>query len=157
MYLCFTGLDFRLCKQWQGNQDEFDKMACRPSEDSGQPGHTPVWSVSSLSAWRKLGSLAIHWTHSKDWSDWAEAQADLSLRWAHMPFVGFVMRWHKWSLFNKDLCVMMCHFVWNKSSRLLLLVALGFNLPLGHEVETSVQKTGRYENQTPIFKISIGR
>ena len=26
----------------------------------------PVWSVSSLYAWRKLGSLAIHWAHSKD-------------------------------------------------------------------------------------------
>ena len=26
------------------------------------------------------------------WSDWVDGQADLSLRWAHMPFVGFVMR-----------------------------------------------------------------
>ena len=25
------------------------------------------------------------------WSDWADAQADLSLRWAHSQFVGFVM------------------------------------------------------------------
>ena len=25
-------------------------------------------------------------------SDWADAQADLSLRWAHSHFVGFVMR-----------------------------------------------------------------
>ena len=43
-------------------------------------------------AWRKLGSLATHWTHSEDWSDWAEAQADLSLHWAHSHFVGFVMK-----------------------------------------------------------------
>ena len=50
-------------------------------------GIRPVWSDSSLSAWRKLGSLATHWAHSKDWS----AQADLSLRWAHTHFVGFVM------------------------------------------------------------------
>ena len=35
---------------------------CAPSEDSDQP----VWSGSSLSAWRKLGSLATHWVHSKD-------------------------------------------------------------------------------------------
>ena len=27
------------------------------------------------------------------WSDWADAQADLSLRWAHNHFVGFVMSW----------------------------------------------------------------
>ena len=26
----------------------------------------PVWSESSLSAWRKLGSLANHWAHSED-------------------------------------------------------------------------------------------
>ena len=36
-------------------------------------------------------SLATHWAHSEDWSDWADAQADLSLRWAHTHFVGFVM------------------------------------------------------------------
>ena len=34
---------------------------------------------SSLAAWRNLGSLATHWAHSEDWSDWADAQADLSL------------------------------------------------------------------------------
>ena len=26
-------------------------------------------------------------------SEWADAQADLSLRWAHSQFVGFVMLW----------------------------------------------------------------
>ena len=49
---------------------------------------------SSLSAWRKLVPLAIHWAHSEDWSDWADAQADLSLRWVHIHFVGFVMSWY---------------------------------------------------------------
>ena len=29
------------------------------------------------------------------WSDWADDQADLSLRWAHSHIVGFVMRWLK--------------------------------------------------------------
>ena len=29
-------------------------------------GIRPVWSESSLSAWRKLGSLAAHWAHSQD-------------------------------------------------------------------------------------------
>ena len=28
--------------------------------------HCPVWSESSLSTWRKLGSLATHWVHSED-------------------------------------------------------------------------------------------
>ena len=89
-----------------------DKMADRP-----------VWSESSLSAWRKLGSLVTHWAYSEDsdqtgwlprliwvfairtkkawvlshpmnaqrwlWSDWANAQADLCLRWAHRPLCWF--------------------------------------------------------------------
>ena len=54
-------------------------------------GIRPVWSESLLSAWRKLGSLATHWVHSKDWLDWADAQADLSLCWAHCHF--FVLSW----------------------------------------------------------------
>ena len=29
-------------------------------------GIRPVWSESSLSAWRKLGSLATYWVHSED-------------------------------------------------------------------------------------------
>ena len=40
-----------------------------------------AWVLSyPLSAQRRL------------WSNWADAQADLSLRWAHSDFVGFVMR-----------------------------------------------------------------
>ena len=30
---------------------------------------------------------------AKSLSDWADAQADLSVRWTHIHFVGFVMRW----------------------------------------------------------------
>ena len=62
-----------------------NKMTVRPAKTQ----ISPVWSESSLSAWRKLGSLATHWAHSEDWSDWADARTDLSLRWAHMPFCWF--------------------------------------------------------------------
>ena len=31
------------------------------------------------------------------WSDWVDVQADLSLRWAHSHFVGFVMSWLKYT------------------------------------------------------------
>ena len=31
-----------------------------------QNGIRPVWSESSLTAWRTLGSLATHWVHSED-------------------------------------------------------------------------------------------
>ena len=49
----------------------------------------PVWSESSLSTWRSIGSLAIHKVHSEDWSDWADSQADLSLCWAHSSYCLF--------------------------------------------------------------------
>ena len=37
----------------------------------------------------KLGSLATHWAHSEDWSDWADARSDLSLCRAHRSFCWF--------------------------------------------------------------------
>ena len=40
----------------------------------------------------KFGSLATHKLHSKDWSDWANVQADQSLCCGHMSFCCFVMR-----------------------------------------------------------------
>ena len=62
---------------------------CAPSEDSDQPGHPIVWSESSLCAqWVAKDARFLH-ADSEDWSDWADAQADLSLRWAHMPFCWF--------------------------------------------------------------------
>ena len=45
-----------------------------------------------FSVWKKLESFATHWALSEDWSDWADAQADLSLGWVHSHLVGFVMR-----------------------------------------------------------------
>ena len=53
----------------------------------------PVWSESSLSAWRKPGSVATHWAHSED-SDQTrrmDAQSDQSLRCVHTHFIGFVV------------------------------------------------------------------
>ena len=66
-----------------------NKMACASSETQISLDIRPVWSESSLTAWRKLGSLATHWAPSKDWLDWADAQADLRIRWAQMPFCWF--------------------------------------------------------------------
>ena len=67
-----------------------------PAKTQISLGICPVWSESLLSTWRKLGSLVTHWAHSEDWSDWVDAQADLSLRWAYTHFVSFVMRWLNW-------------------------------------------------------------
>ena len=63
---------------------------CVPSEDSDQPGHLPslirVFVVRMKKAWLLSYPLS---TQRRLWSDWADAQADLSLRWAHMPFCWF--------------------------------------------------------------------
>ena len=44
---------------------------------------------SSLSIWRNIGPLTTYWAHGEDWSESADAQADLCLRWAHMSFCWF--------------------------------------------------------------------
>ena len=41
-------------------------VTVRPAKTQISLGIRPVWSESSLSAWRKLGSLATHWAHSED-------------------------------------------------------------------------------------------
>ena len=68
-------------------------MSCVPSEDSDQPGHPPslirVFLVCMKTAW--VLSYPLN-RQQRLWSDWADAQADLSLQWAHSHFVGFVMR-----------------------------------------------------------------
>ena len=72
--------------------DKTNKIARAPSEDSDQPG-CPVWSESSLSAWRKFVSLATHWAHSED-SDRTGRMALLFWDFAGRTviFVGFFMR-----------------------------------------------------------------
>ena len=42
------------------------KWHVHPAKTQISLGICPVWSESSLSAWRKLGSLATHWVHSED-------------------------------------------------------------------------------------------
>ena len=52
-------------------------------------GIRPVWSESSLcTQWVAKDPRFLH-ADSEDWSDWADAQADLSLRWAHRSFCWF--------------------------------------------------------------------
>ena len=42
------------------------KWHVHPAKTQISLGIRPVWSGSSLSAWRKLGSLVTHWAHSED-------------------------------------------------------------------------------------------
>ena len=45
-----------------------------------------VFAVHSMAKLSSCGQRRL-------WSDWADAEADLTLRWAHSHFVGFVMSW----------------------------------------------------------------
>ena len=68
-------------------------MSVRPAKTQISLGICPVWSESSLGAQWVTKDPSFLYVDSEDWSDWADAQADLSLHWAHTHFVGFVMSW----------------------------------------------------------------
>ena len=56
-------------------------------------GIWPVWSVFAVHI-KKAWVLSYPSSAQRRlWSVWADAQADLSLRWAHSHIVGFVMSW----------------------------------------------------------------
>ena len=73
------------------NKDQLNGRCAqrRPRSALASASLNRVFAVCMKNAW----SSATHQAHSGDWSEWADAQADLSLRWAHTHFVGFVMSW----------------------------------------------------------------
>ena len=91
---------------WQNEQN-----GCAPSEDSGQLGHSPslirVFVVRMKKAWILSYPLSAQ---RRLWSDSANAQADLSLCWAHMPFCWFCPGWSESSLGAHSFC-RFCHVV----------------------------------------------
>ena len=78
------------CSTFEPAHDNTFKMACAPCEDSDQPGHPPslirVFAMRSVVA---KGPMLSSCGQRRFWSDWADAQAGLSLRWAHMTFCRF--------------------------------------------------------------------
>ena len=76
---------------WQNQQSDV-----RPAKTQISLGIRPVWSESSLSAWRKLRSLAIHSAHSEESDQTGRMLRLICLRWAHTHFVSFVLTWLKW-------------------------------------------------------------
>ena len=59
-YLCIT------FKTVEPRHDKTNRMSVRPANTQISLGIRPVWSESSMSAWRKLRSLATHWAQSED-------------------------------------------------------------------------------------------
>ena len=70
--------------------DKTNKMTCAPSEVSDQLGHPPslirVFAVRMRKYWVLSYPLSTLW---RVWSDWVDAQADLSLWWAQRSFWWF--------------------------------------------------------------------
>ena len=78
---------------YEPSHDKTNNVACAPSEDSDQPRH--LHSLIRVFAVRSMGSEGPKLSscgQRRLWSDWADAQADLSPRWAHNHIVGFDMR-----------------------------------------------------------------
>ena len=77
------------------SHDKTKKINVRTAKTQISLGIRPVWSESSLCAqWVAKDPSFLH-ADSEDWSDWADAQVDPSLRWAHNHIVGFVLSWLK--------------------------------------------------------------
>ena len=67
--------------------DKTNKVTVCPAKTQSSLGISPVWSGSSLKkAWVLSYPLSAQ---QRLRSDWADAQADLSLCWRHMPFCWF--------------------------------------------------------------------
>ena len=80
--------------EFKPSHDKTNKMSVRPAKTQISLGIRPVWSESSLSAVSMKKAWVFSYPLSAQrrlWSHWADAQADLNLRWAHTHFVGFVM------------------------------------------------------------------
>ena len=69
LYILLDTTDLRLTSIDTLNEPRHDKtneMSVGPAKTQISLGIRPVSSESSLSAWRKLGSLATYWAHSED-------------------------------------------------------------------------------------------
>ena len=98
MHMCFTHLSCLMTKPTKWHE--------RPAKTQISLGIRPVWSESSLSAWRKLGSLAIYWMHSED-SDQTGRMPSLIwvFVWRTCHFIGFVMR--------RPVCLVQTHMIYS--------------------------------------------
>ena len=67
-------------------------MSVCPAKTPISLGIRPVWSESSLCAWRNLGSLATHWAHGED-SDQTGRMPRLIWVFAGRTLISLVLSW----------------------------------------------------------------
>ena len=83
---------FTVYRKIELRHDKTNKMSMRPAKTQISLGICPDWSVFAVrmkKAWVLSYPLSAQ---QRLWSDFEDAQADMSLRWAHMPLCWFVMR-----------------------------------------------------------------
>ena len=87
---------FNMSIKYEVHQDKNsggDKTAIKNEPPHDKTNNSPslirVFAVHMKKAWVLSYPLS---TQRRLWSDWVDAQAELSLRWAHSHFVGFVTR-----------------------------------------------------------------
>ena len=115
-------------KTWKEdkNQNRNQQSECAPSEYSDQHGQPPslirVFALRLVGSWGPELSLC---GQRRLWSDWTDAHADLSLRWAHSQFVSFFMSRFIWLLRYDDLFVWFDSYHWtflsNKDCHIIIL------------------------------------
>ena len=76
------------------------KWFVRSAKTQFSLGIHPVWSELSLSAWRKLGSLATQWVHSKD-SDQTGQMSRLIWVFARRTVILLVLSWGSSIIWDK--------------------------------------------------------
>ena len=120
------------------------KWHVRPAKTQICLGFCPVWSESLLSAWRKLGSLATQWAHSKD-SDQTGQMPRLIWDFAGRTVILLVL---SWGSSNDE---------WNGDSNwqnsLLVWTKLGIRLFLGREVSSRL----RWQKSLLVDKLALNR
>ena len=83
--------------------DKTNNVAVRLAKTQISLGIRLVWSVSSLSAWRDLGSLATHWAHSED-SDQTGQMPRLIWVFAGRTLILLVLSWGSSKILSEEHC-----------------------------------------------------
>ena len=121
-----------------------NKVSVRPAKTQISLGIRPVWSEASLSAWRNLWVLRYPLSAKRRlWSDWADAQIDLSLRWAHTHFVCFVKSWLTCSYFpiNRPYSVIFVRKMRGSQIEERFCVCFVYCMTLTHSFQANIMTT----------------
>ena len=131
------------CKIIEPPRDKTNKMTA-PNEDSDQPGHPPslirVFPVRMKKAWVLSYPLS---TQRRLWSDWADAQVDLSLCWTHRVFCLFCRAAAQMSLsLRKSWKAIMSYILFRNAKLQLIKCCLKWHLSL---VEAKMQDCIKFQ------------